>query len=115
MENLCYSVHNSVSYVTVLLLEKTIRLGCKGFDNYVRKYCALNRELQVRGVVDRHKCCHGSCVLAVGARKRHSKYYKSSRFKLNEKIDDRIKESENTLLAVYFDSRLIQKRYFYTW
>ena len=28
-----------MSYVTVLLLKKRIRLGRKGFDDYVKKYC----------------------------------------------------------------------------
>ena len=48
----------------------------------------VTRTFTQRGcVVDRHKCCHGSRLMAVGARKRHSKCYERSKFKLNEKID----------------------------
>ena len=47
-----------------------------GFDKYVSEEILLNRELQ--GVVDRHKCCHGNQLLAVGAGIRHSKFYESN-------------------------------------
>ena len=63
-----------------------------GFDKYVSEEILLNRELQ--GVVDRHKCCHGNQLLAVGTGIRHSKFYEQ--FKLNEKIDDQSKSQKYT-------------------
>ena len=88
MTSLCYSVHKSVSYVTVLLLKKkNNQIRTQGIWQ-LRWEILPNRKLQVRGVVDRHKCCHGSRLLAVGVRKRHSKCSKSTRFKLNKKVYD---------------------------
>ena len=73
-----------------------------GFDKYVSEEILLNRELQ--GVVDRHKCCHGSQLLAVGVRKWYSKFYESSRFKLNEKIDDQSKSQKYTFGSLFWQS-----------
>ena len=117
-ENSCYSAHNRVTnrvtYVTALSLnEKLSNKDPRDLTTTWRN--TANHELQgvvdnlvtrtftQRGcIVDRHKWCHGSRLLSVGARIRQSKCYERSRYKLNEKIDGLSKSPKNTFGSLFW-------------
>ena len=116
-KNLCYSTHNKVKYMTAPLLNKKYQIRTQGIWLVTTWRNTANHELQgvvdnlvtrtftQRGcVADRHKCCHGSRLLSVGARKRHSKCYERSRYKLNEKTDDLSKSPKYTFGSLLWQS-----------
>ena len=90
--NLCYFVHNKVTYVTALSLnEKLSNKDSRDLTTTWRNTAnhepqgvldnLVTRTFPQRGcVVDRHKCCHGSRWLSVSARIPHSKCYERSRY-----------------------------------